>query len=226
MQGLSDNSKKIFDLVSKLNCIKEYTLVGGTALSIQIKHRLSEDIDFVKWKTKDNERPEVSWPLIEKELKSIGDVKTNVLDFNQVDFLVNGVQVSFYANQMYRQPEKMKTTQLVNNIKVPDLKSIAVMKTELIGRRGKFRDYYDIYSLTLEGIKLSSMIQGAVNYSNHRFKAKIFEAFLINSKLFGADKNFELLKPKYRITGKEIELEFVRMLREGDQAVSISQNQK
>ncbi len=33
MQGLAENTNKIFDSLSKLNCINSYTLIGGTALS-------------------------------------------------------------------------------------------------------------------------------------------------------------------------------------------------
>jgi hypothetical protein len=49
MQGLAEKTEKIFETLSKLNSIKEYTLIGGTALSLQIANRLSEDLDFCKW---------------------------------------------------------------------------------------------------------------------------------------------------------------------------------
>jgi hypothetical protein len=45
MQGLSDETSKIFEAVSKLNCIKNYILIGSTALSLQTGHRTSEDLD-------------------------------------------------------------------------------------------------------------------------------------------------------------------------------------
>ncbi len=39
MQGLSDEASRVFEPVSKLNCIKEYILIGGTALALQTGHR-------------------------------------------------------------------------------------------------------------------------------------------------------------------------------------------
>ncbi len=36
MIGLAPHTKDIFEAVSKLECIKPFTLVGGTALSLQI----------------------------------------------------------------------------------------------------------------------------------------------------------------------------------------------
>ena len=37
-----------------LNCINGYTLIGGSALSLQIGKRLSENLDFCKWSTNVN----------------------------------------------------------------------------------------------------------------------------------------------------------------------------
>ena len=43
MKGLAPHTQQIFEAVSKLDCIKPYLLVGGTALSLQIGTRQSED---------------------------------------------------------------------------------------------------------------------------------------------------------------------------------------
>jgi len=48
MKGLSQQTEGIFERLSKLECIKNYTLIGGTALALQLGHRLSEDLDFCK----------------------------------------------------------------------------------------------------------------------------------------------------------------------------------
>ena len=46
-KGLTPNIEAIIDNVSQLECIKPYTLCGGTALAIQLGHRMSEDLDFM-----------------------------------------------------------------------------------------------------------------------------------------------------------------------------------
>ena len=50
MKGLAPHTQQVFEAVSKLECIKPYLLVGGTALSLQISTRQSEDLDFMKWR--------------------------------------------------------------------------------------------------------------------------------------------------------------------------------
>ena len=40
-------TKGIFEVLDGSNFIKDFALVGGTALSLKIGHWLSEDLDFV-----------------------------------------------------------------------------------------------------------------------------------------------------------------------------------
>lgn len=41
------NTKNVLEILAQQKFISNYTLVGGTALSIQLKHRKSEDLDFI-----------------------------------------------------------------------------------------------------------------------------------------------------------------------------------
>ena len=53
MKDLAPHTLQVFEAVSKLDCIKSYLLVGGTALSLQMfGTRQSEDLDFMKWPLK------------------------------------------------------------------------------------------------------------------------------------------------------------------------------
>ena len=72
MNGLAPHTAAIIEAISKLECIKPYVLVGGTALSLQLGTRLSEDLDFMSWRKTKNEKREVDWPFIKKELSKIG----------------------------------------------------------------------------------------------------------------------------------------------------------
>ena len=72
IQGLAPKTAALFEKISELDCIKDFVLVGGTALSLQIGTRLSEDLDFMSWRQSKNEKREVEWPKILKELQTIG----------------------------------------------------------------------------------------------------------------------------------------------------------
>jgi hypothetical protein len=214
LKGLSKHTERIFDAISNLDCVKEYVLVGGTALALQIGHRLSEDLDFMKWKSPSDPNPEVNWPTVEAALKTIGEVKTDVLELHHVNFIVEGVKVSFYANRMYEKPEDLIVIQVKNNISVADKLSLGMMKVELTARRAKFRDFYDIYALTREGLSLFKMVSGAQRYSGGRIKQKSLEAFLCNKERYGTDTTFKSLEPEYEISADDMEKYFVKLLRE------------
>ncbi|MDE5635528.1 MAG: nucleotidyl transferase AbiEii/AbiGii toxin family protein, partial [Muribaculaceae bacterium] len=145
MIGLAPHTSRIFDEICHLECIKEYVLVGGTALSIQIDNRLSEDLDFMSWRKSRTEKREVDWFSIKKELESIGTIDSfDLLDIDHVEFVIKGVKISFYANPNYS-PLK-NTIPFAGNLKLADKTAIGAMKMEVMMRRSNFRDYYDIYS--------------------------------------------------------------------------------
>ena len=107
--------------------------------------------DFMKWLAKRNEKPEVNWPSIKKELESIGTIKDyEVGGFDFVSFNFEGVKLSFYAAPRKVVPS-MKRIPYLNNLYLADIESIGAMKMEAMLRRAKFRDYYDIYSILKEG---------------------------------------------------------------------------
>lgn len=210
MKGLTKHTAGIFSPISSLPCIKGYLLVGGTALSLQINNRNSEDLDFCKWSTNiQRDKPRVDWPAIEKELERIGVISSrNVLGFDQVNFVVDGVRLSFLTRQTNLSPVSAPVV-ILNNISAADLKAIAAMKIELMLRRSEFRDYYDIYSLLMEGESLKDMVEAASAYSNYRLKTRDALNFLSNGNNYKKDKSFDLLEPFYDIDHKGIE-EYIR----------------
>jgi predicted nucleotidyltransferase component of viral defense system len=204
MKGLAPHTSRIFEAVSTLACIKPYLLVGGTALSLQIDTRQSEDLDFMKWRTKTDKKTEVDWYGIEKELSTIGKVQSrNLLDIDHVEFVVEEVKLSFYASPKYS-PVSTPIPWL-NNLKLADIKSIGAMKMEVMMRRSNFRDYYDIYSILKTGIPIWEMIAIAQDYSGHRLKTKNILAILTNGARFKRDERFNQLSPIYQQTTEDIE---------------------
>jgi hypothetical protein len=86
MNGLAPQTSLIFDAITKLECIKPFVLVGGTALSLQMGTRQSEDLDFMRWKQDSKDSLEVGWPKIKRELETIGIIESeNIMGFDHVE---------------------------------------------------------------------------------------------------------------------------------------------
>ena len=204
-QSLAPQTGKLIEAVSKLECIKPFVLVGGTALSIQLKTRQSEDLDFMRWKQGKDDTLDIGWPSLQKELETIGEVQdVQVAGFDQVLFVVEGVKISFYAAPRKR-IATMREIPYLNNIRLADVESIGVMKMEAMMRRSKFRDYYDIYSILKNGADIHQLIPMALEHSGYRLKKKGLMAMLTNGELFRKDEHFQQLHPIYDVTSESIE---------------------
>ncbi len=205
MKGLRPQTEKIFMALKEFEFIKEYTLIGGTALSLQIQNRLSEDLDFCKWQDKPGLRnKEIEWPKIEKLLRTIGPVETNIFDLFQIDFFVDDVKVSFYSNS-FANSRGIQCGDSFGNINLTTIPSLGAMKLEVMLRRYLFRDYYDFYSILKEGYSLKNLVKMAGKYSKHNLKTKNILSILSDGSKFKKEENFSLLDPKYNVNSEEIQ---------------------
>ena len=205
MNGLAPHTAELFEELSRLECIKDYCMVGGTALALQLNHRLSEDLDFCRWKTLENEKISVDWSGIENGLSQLGTVTKNLLEHNHCDFNLKGVKLSFYGNNISKAPVGLVRQDFLNNVQLADKISIGIMKLEVMLRRYSFRDYYDIYAILKDGVPLKDLIVGAGKYSRHRLKVRDMLAMLTKGENFTIDHHFAALKPKYEVNSNDIE---------------------
>lgn len=119
--GLTDSTKQVFESVSRLECIKDLFLCGGTGISIQLNHRLSEDLDFELIGTR-KERPQLDFGGIIRELKkNFPDAREELLGNNHFLVFINDRKVKL---SFFRPVNPVKTMDIGlkhNNLKVPTL---------------------------------------------------------------------------------------------------------
>jgi hypothetical protein len=124
-----------------------------------------------------------------------------MLGFDQVEFLVKGVKFSFFVSDNYSPVSS--PVHYLGNIRLADIDSILAMKMEVMLRRMKFRDYYDVYSILKEGYSIHNGIEKALTLSRHRLSSKNIIAMLLGGQ-FMPDSNFATLEPKYDVTKEQI----------------------
>jgi hypothetical protein len=118
-----------------------------------------------------------------------------------VEFVVEGVKFSFYVSNNYCPVSE--PVPYLGNIRLADINSIMAMKMEVMLRRMKMRDYYDIYAILKEGYDISKWIDAALKYSQHKLRTKNIVMILLSDR-FMSDENFEQLDPKYNVSKEEI----------------------
>ncbi|MDR3297643.1 MAG: nucleotidyl transferase AbiEii/AbiGii toxin family protein [Prevotellaceae bacterium] len=195
MKGIAPQTEAIFEQIAQLECISSYTLIGGTALALQLGHRLSEDLDFCRWRRTATEKNSVDWPAIKRELSTIGEVSTDVVDYNICDFKVKGVKITFYDNNRASAPVGLQRLPYLNKLTIADVASIGIMKMEVMTRRRTHRDYYDMWAILESGVALASIIYGAGKYAEHRLSTKNMLAMLTDVSSITADAAFGHLSP-------------------------------
>lgn len=215
LKGLTPATIEVFGQVSQLECIKGLFLCGGTGQSLQINHRLSEDLDFELIGLK-KERPALDFSAIIEEISAtFPDAKVEILgDDHFLIFINDGkVKLSFYRPE---NPVKtMKVGWQYNNLKIPTLQELLGMKLYAICMRTVFQDYYDIYSLLKAGCDLDEAISYASYLSRHTIRSKTMYTRLLSPQLFRKDEDFRRMSPKEDVSAEEIR-DYVKATMEKD----------
>ena len=128
----------------------DYFLVGGTALSLQLGHRISEDIDlFTRYNIKKDE-------ILDFFNRNYNG-KYQIINIQNIilQVLINGIKVDMVKYD-YDFIEDIKTD---SGIRYLGIKDIAAMKLMAVANRGdQAKDFIDIYYL-LKKLSLTDMFK-------------------------------------------------------------------
>jgi hypothetical protein len=184
-------------IVPAFAAFPEFYLAGGTALALQIGHRMSVDFDFFT--------PEA---LSGRLLHKVGNVFATepitllVNNAHQHTVLIRGVKVTFLT---YPFPviESLVTD---GDLSMLSVREIGATKAYTIGRRGTFKDYVDLYCIVSGGhASLVDIIRLADRKFGDAFNSRLFAEQL----LFMDDlKDYEIEFLVKSITARRISLFF------------------
>lgn len=163
LEALPEKNRPIF---TQLQHFTGFYLAGGTALALQIGHRISVDFDLFIPKP-------LSKKLLaetEKTFKS-NKVQTLVNNQDELTILVNGIKITFlqYPFPILRKLVKYEGLLLL------DVVELAVTKAYTIGRRGNFKDYVDLYFILKSQLtSLNELTSLAEKKFKKTFNARLF----------------------------------------------------
>ncbi|MCL2126763.1 MAG: nucleotidyl transferase AbiEii/AbiGii toxin family protein [Treponema sp.] len=145
--------RALWDLLVNLQnseIFKDYFLVGGTSLSLQMGHRMSDDIDL--FTRKDINKEEIFNYL---NINYYGKYQIHNIQNNILQISINNNKIDFVKHD-YDFIEEIKNE---NGIKYLGKKDISAMKLMAVANRGdQAKDFIDIYYL-LKKIKLEDMFK-------------------------------------------------------------------
>jgi len=185
---LKSKQKEIF---KKIKYFSDFYLVGGTALALQIGHRVSEDFDFFRNKELDKK-------FISKIYQVFRDynIKFSLRHSEQMNFEVDSVKFNF-VKYPYSLIFKLKK---IRNIRLASVQEIALMKAFTLGRRATLKDYVDLYFILKEKImSLDKILKGCEKKYKNEFNDRLFLEELTYLEDVGASGIEFLKKPVTKI---------------------------
>lgn len=153
----------LLPLVNKF--IKDFGLVGGTAIGLQIGHRQSIDFDLFSAKEFNNAK-------VRKMIITSGHKISKVYkdEAGQFTFFVDQVQFTFF-----HYPFKIDFSEhFEKTLRMPDLLTLAAMKAYALGRRAKWKDYVDLYFIINKFHSIEKIVKRAKAIFNGEFNERIF----------------------------------------------------
>lgn len=143
---------------------KEYYLVGGTAIALQLGHRRSVDFDLFKSASINHKKnldriAQSGYPYIVTRRVS-----------EQMNLVVNDVKLTFFQ---YPFPV-IANEKFESYFRMPSLLQLAAMKAYALGRRSKWKDYVDIYFLLKNHFSIAEITTCANSLFGELFSEKMF----------------------------------------------------
>lgn len=156
--------------------LEGFTLIGGTALALQIAHRKSEDLDFwlptdqlnkttISAFIRDAQNAGFEARLITPHHQIVAS-KINEIDIlaSAQDYLIGGVKVTFFARKdaayqhfnLFERTKKEGTT-----FDVMGKEGLFAMKSHVIHHRTRSRDLFDLKTFLQNGKKLQDILDAA-----------------------------------------------------------------
>ena len=164
----------ILKVLMQESMLNDFYLVGGTALSLQIGHRISVDIDLFTNESFDS-------IMLSAELKQKYNFKENL---NRGYFLqgqIDGVKVD-----ILKYPYKPLNPIIeIENVRMVSPADIASMKMAAITNRGRKRDFIDLFFL----LKQFSLKQ-IIDWYQQKYDAEIF--MLLQSLVYFDDADGDI----------------------------------
>ena len=199
---LTEKGKALFPLLKNFS---NFYLVGGTALALQIGHRISVDFDLFC--------PDgIPKTLLSKVKKVFNDntVGAAVNNSDELTVFVDKYKITFLK---YPFPVLFNFV-ICKGIKLLDLKEIAVTKAYTIGRRGMYKDYIDLFFILSKGyISINDIIELSEKKYKDEFNSRLFLEQLIYLEDIEKEEILFLKKPVSRIEIKNFFIEQVKKIK-------------
>ena len=186
----------------KLKNFPQFYLVGGTALALQIGHRMSDDFDLFS----DEDIPANLLEKVEQIFKN-SKITVVINHSKQLSLIINKTKVDFVKYPF----SLISDLTEYQEVKMTKISEIAAMKAYTIGRRATYKDYIDLYFILSE--KHSSLLD-IIKISKNKFKENFDPRLFLEQLVYLEDIREEPIQfLKKKPSKKELEIFFQKEIK-------------
>lgn len=163
-EHLSPEMRAVWPILEKATRGIDGCLMGGTALAVHLRHRVSFDLDYMTVGSFSGDH------LARKFEKAVEDVEVYARTADQMHARILGVQMQVFATpHRGANPGHVKPIQSpieVDGLKVASLPDLVASKMDVILYRPKLRDYIDLHAIDTLG---PYRLEDGLRFHLHRY---------------------------------------------------------
>ena len=146
LQTVSVNLIEVLQKLMEIPELKDFRLVGGTALSLQLGHRISRDIDLFT----DKSYGSVNFGKIDKVLRQkfsfVEPISSGLPGPGIMYFVGETAEAMIKLDLFYTDPFVLPVVE-TDGFRMAQILEVAAMKLEVISRSGRKKDFWDMAEL-------------------------------------------------------------------------------
>jgi hypothetical protein len=154
-----------------------WILAGGTALALQLGHRISIDLDFFTVESFDPQS-------LRTGLTGLGALEVQTMAPDTLHVRLDGVRLSWLRSEVPFRYEPVE----YRGLRLAEIRDIAAMKVVAVAGRGSKKDFVDLHAYLEAGATFSDLMRSVrERYSNTEFN----EMHLLRSLVYFNDAEDE-----------------------------------
>jgi hypothetical protein len=138
--------KKVLTLLMKHDLFQPFRLVGGTSLSLQLGHRMSDDIDLFTDAHYDSVDFGAIDSFLRNEFRFVSDLPPAPIG-SGVSYLVGEKQKDLVKLDLYYTDSFMQPALTIAPCRLASIEEIIAMKIDILQRQARKKDFWDIHEL-------------------------------------------------------------------------------
>ena len=143
---VNDSLRTSLEILMSSKILKDFRLVGGTALSLQLGHRISVDIDLFS----DTLYGNIDFREIDSFLRSafpFVDAFSDLQPAMGKSYLVGTDKENTIKLDLYYTDSFIQSAIIEDNIRLATTEEIIAMKIDVVQRGGRKKDFWDLHEM-------------------------------------------------------------------------------